>query len=95
MLYVCGMENSGIVQACESAGGATALARRLGVGPSAVAQWRSGDRPVPAERCVQIEQSTGVRRWLLRQADWWRIWPELIGAPDAPPAGTAPAERAA
>lgn len=45
-----------------------------------------GVRPVPIERCVEIEQKTerAVRRWDLRPDDWHRIWPELIGAEGAP-----------
>jgi hypothetical protein len=27
-----------------------------------------------------------VAEWDLRADDWWRIWPELIGAAGAPPA---------
>ena len=36
---------------------------------------------------VRIESVTdkAVMRWDLRPNDWWQIWPELIGHPDAPP----------
>lgn len=35
---------------------------------------------------VRIESVTekAVMRWDLRPNDWWQIWPELIGHPDAP-----------
>ncbi|WP_018610201.1 transcriptional regulator [Uliginosibacterium gangwonense] len=54
------------------------LARRLGVTQGAVSQWLKGVRPIPIERCVEIEQATGgvVTRQELR-TDWALIWPEL------------------
>jgi len=57
------------------------LARRLGVTQSAVNQWLKGVRPIPIERCVEIEQATGggVTRQELR-TDWALIWPELSAA---------------
>mgnify|MGYP002077601733 FL=1 len=81
-------------------GSAAVLARALGVSPSAVHEWASGRRPLPIERCVQIERltATKVRRWELRPDDWHGIWPELIGAEGAPAAPTPEpcnAERAA
>ena len=81
---------SPIERACEALGGPSALARALGIKPPTVSEWRVGARPVPIERCVAIEQATGgeVRRWDLRPEDWYRIWPELIGAEGAPPAPT-------
>lgn len=51
----------------------------------------------PAE-AVQVEAKSGrqVRRWDLRQADWHRIWPELIGQEGAPPIpANPPAQEAA
>lgn len=62
------------------------FARELEVTPAFVSQLLSGMRPVPIERCVQIEQLTAgaVRRWDLRPQDWWRIWPELVGMNGAP-----------
>lgn len=78
--------NAAIERATELLGGQSRLASAIGVTPPAVAEWRKGIRPVPVERCVQIEQSTcgAVRRWDLRPEDWFRIWPELIGARGAP-----------
>ncbi|WP_186058886.1 YdaS family helix-turn-helix protein [Burkholderia gladioli] len=54
------------------------FARRLGVAPSVVSQWRTGARPVPVKSCVAIERITGglVARRDLR-SDWREIWPEL------------------
>lgn len=51
-----------------------------------VSQWCAGLKPVPIERCVDIERATAgaVRRWDLRPDDWHRIWPELIDHRDAP-----------
>jgi DNA-binding transcriptional regulator YdaS (Cro superfamily) len=56
-----------------------AFARRLGVPPALVSQWRTGVRRVPLERCVSIEQATekAVTRKDLRPDDWHLIWPEL------------------
>ncbi|NIF85268.1 helix-turn-helix domain-containing protein [Comamonas sp. Tr-654] len=47
-----------ISTAAELVGGVSALARLLGVTPSAVHQWLRGHRPVPAERCPVIERLT-------------------------------------
>jgi hypothetical protein len=33
---------------------------------------------------VDLESGGAVRRWHLRPLDWYRIWPELIGADGAP-----------
>lgn len=67
-------------------GGQSRLAAALGVTPPAIAEWRKGTRPVPLERCVQIERATSgaVRRWDLRPDDWHLIWPELVGTEGAP-----------
>ena len=64
------------------------FARTLGLNPDQVRQWRHGHdnrQPSPAN-CVEIEVATGgaVMRWDLRPADWWRVWPELIGKKGAP-----------
>lgn len=34
------------------------LADALRVSPVLISQWRNGGRPVPAERCPEIEQAT-------------------------------------
>jgi len=78
--------------AVEILGSQAALAARLNVKQPTISEWSRGDRPVPLERCVEIETATngGVRRWHLRPNDWHRIWPELIGAQGAPQPEPAP-----
>lgn len=76
-------------------GGRTQFAARVGLSPiylSQLAARQDGREPSP-ECCVRIEQMTDglVRRWELRQSDWHRIWPELIGT-DGSPQLHAPAE---
>lgn len=68
-------------------GVAARLARDIKVQASLVSFWADGRRPVPVERCVQIEYATGgqVMRWDTRPLDWHRIWPELRTRVDAPP----------
>lgn len=79
-------------------GRAVRLAEAIGIAspsnPTLIYQWASGVRPVPIERCLDIERVTdgAVRRRDLRPDDWWRIWPELIGADGAP---EVPAEERA
>jgi DNA-binding transcriptional regulator YdaS (Cro superfamily) len=77
-----------IINACKIAGGTKKLALTLGVSQSAIAQWCSGVRPVPVERCFAIEQATGgaVTRRDLCPDKWHLIWPELA-AKDATPPG--------
>lgn len=60
-------------------GGQFALATELGITPVLINQWANEKRPVPPERCVQIERATkgAVARPDLRPDDWERIWPEL------------------
>lgn len=71
--------NSGIDKAIAEVGSAEELAKHLGVWRSAISQMRTGQRPVPAERAVQIEKIPGVTvtRIDLRPHDWWKLWPEL------------------
>ncbi len=68
-----------IDRACEVLGSQRALADLLRVRPATVSQWRNGIRPIPIERCTEIEMVTGgaVTRRDLRPDDWQRIWPEL------------------
>jgi len=77
MLYAESM-NKAFERACDLVGAAN-LARSLGVTPQAVNAWKKGERPVPVERCVEIEHATdgAVTRRDLRPDDWERIWPEL------------------
>ena len=64
--------------ASEGRGAASGLSRALGVAPSLVSQWASGDRPVPVDRCVAIERATNgaVTRQELLPDRWRAIWPE-------------------
>lgn len=61
--------------AIKEAGSAAELARRLGVVPMTVSQWKKRGQ-VPAERCLDVEAATGVSRHDLR--------PDVFGpAPEA------------
>ena len=73
------MATHAINQARDLIGGTSALARVTGVKAPTVCQWISGDRPVPARFCPQIEMAPNgaVTRKDLRPADWHLIWPEL------------------
>lgn len=59
-------------------GSALILAKRLGVSPVSISQWRSGTRKVPMKICVAIEQTSNgaVTRADLRPDDWPLLWPE-------------------
>ncbi len=74
------MKNSHLIKASEILGSQALLAKAIGVTQPTLNQWISGDRPVPIERCVLIEQATNgqVTRKDLRPDDWHRIWPELV-----------------
>lgn len=67
-------------------GAQAALAKASTTPAPLLSQWASGARPVPVDRCAQLEATTGrqVMRWDLRPDDWYRHWPELIGADGAP-----------
>lgn len=60
-------------------GGATSLAKALGVSVSYLSQMASGAAAISPARCVAIEQATAgaVTRRDLRPDDWAAIWPEL------------------
>ncbi|OZI79888.1 transcriptional regulator [Bordetella genomosp. 2] len=62
-----------------------ALARAIGAPISNMSDWASGRRPVPIERCPDIERATAgaVTRRDLRPDDWERIWPELAAQQEA------------
>lgn len=79
MLYYEGM-NTPFDKACDLVGPAN-LARLLGVTPQAINEWKKKKRPIPLDRCTQIEQATNgaVTRKDLRPDDWHLIWPELAG----------------
>lgn len=70
-------------RAFEAAGGPTALAAALQIRQSVVSNWRMRGR-IPAARCIQVEQLTGVSRHELR--------PDVFGeAPQGEPAPLAKA----
>lgn len=76
------------------------LRERIGVKSDAqVRQWQHGyaDRQPSPEYTIAIEFATEgkVRRWDLRPNDWWRIWPEQVGTPGAPPVPQLAEERKA
>lgn len=84
-----------IQKAIDTLGSQAQMAMALGVRQPTISEWVRGDRPIPVERCVQIEQATNgvVRRWDLRPDDWHRIWPELVDAEGAPPTQPAQAQE--
>ena len=63
-----------------------ALAELVGVNEQYLYQCLTGRKAMKPEEAVRIERDSGqkVRRWHLRQEDWHRIWPELIGKKGAP-----------
>jgi len=52
----------GLLRAIETAGGISALARKLGISQAALSKWRR----VPSHQIVAIERVTGVPREELR-----------------------------
>ncbi len=58
--------DAGLAAAIEAAGSRTELARRLGITPGAISQWKR----IPIERVPDVEAATGVRRSVLRP-DFW------------------------
>jgi DNA-binding transcriptional regulator YdaS (Cro superfamily) len=67
--------SNAILKAADLLGGQASLARAMGVQPPTVNQWAKGDRPIPAERCPQIEALTagGVRCEELRPDVNWAV----------------------
>lgn len=62
-----------IEKSCASLGSQKALANAIGVTQATVSQWVHGRRPIPAERCPEIERLTAgaVRCEDLRpDVDW-------------------------
>jgi len=78
----------------EKYGRGQALATAIGVPQSFVVKMASGEKQVPAERCVPIERATAgaVTRKDLRPDDWQDIWPELA---TPQPTTTEPAQAGA
>ncbi|MGT2453756.1 YdaS family helix-turn-helix protein [Cupriavidus basilensis] len=71
---------------------AAELARKVGLAPTVVYQWRAGIRPVPVDRCAAVERATdgAVTRKDLRPDDWQEIWPELAQPPVVSTTGESP-----
>jgi TorA maturation chaperone TorD len=57
-----GRSNEGLQQAIHAAGGATELARRIGISQPSISNWSR----VPAERVLAVEAATGIGRATLR-----------------------------
>jgi len=55
------------------------FSKRTGIPMSSLSFWRHGKRPVPFERCPQIEAATKgmVTRRELCPDNWQELWPEL------------------
>lgn len=72
------------------------LATKLAITPVLINQWANAKRPIPPERCVEIERATNgeVTRPELRPDDWERIWPELAVIRNANPSVSQTRERA-
>jgi DNA-binding transcriptional regulator YdaS (Cro superfamily) len=56
------INDTGLQKAIEAAGNRTALAEKLGITLGAVSQWDK----IPLNRVLQVEEVTGVPRYLLR-----------------------------
>ena len=55
-----------LTRAIEYAGGSSALARRIGVSPSAVTNWSKLVKRISPENAVRIENVTGIPREEIR-----------------------------
>ncbi|MBU3595112.1 helix-turn-helix domain-containing protein [Polynucleobacter sp. 86C-FISCH] len=66
-------------KAIEYVGNAGALASKLKVVPSTIANWKARTGMVPPKYCAKIEQITGgaITRQDLRPNDWLEYWPDL------------------
>jgi DNA-binding transcriptional regulator YdaS (Cro superfamily) len=83
----CYSEVMKLIEYVKSRGSQRDLADKIGITPVLISQWANELRPVPPERCVEIERATGgqVTRKDLRPEDWHKIWPELVVAAQATP----------
>jgi TorA maturation chaperone TorD len=63
----------GLIEAIRAAGGATELARRIGISQPSVSNWSR----VPAERVLLVEAATGVAREILRPDLYDRLHGQL------------------
>ena len=75
----CYSELMKLIDYTKTRGSQRSLADKLGITPVLISQWANELRPVPPERCVEIEKATDgeVARQDLRPEDWQKIWPEL------------------
>lgn len=73
----------------DALGGTGQVARKAGVSPPSVSEWRrSGiprDKLIVLAAELEVATSRRVTRHGLFPQDWHRIWPELITAEGAPP----------
>ncbi|NQW92666.1 MAG: helix-turn-helix domain-containing protein [Polaromonas sp.] len=76
---------TGLNKAITVAGSQKALAKAIGLGQSAVANWLKRGGLVPVEYCASIEIafSGAVTRKDLRPDDWEMYWPELAASESA------------
>jgi hypothetical protein len=70
-----------------------ALAEVIDCHPMHVWACITGRKNMDAALAAHAERMTGLRRWFLRQDDWWDIWPELIGRPGVPEPKAPPLPR--
>ena len=82
----CKPIESPLESAIDQLGGVSKLASALGVGQSAVSNWRARGTTLNAAHCLAIERATAgaVTRRDLRPEDWHLIWPDLVGTDGAP-----------
>jgi DNA-binding transcriptional regulator YdaS (Cro superfamily) len=87
-LILAAMDNSTFREAVEDLGGQLKAAALLGITQGAVSQMSGGKRPVPLERCVEIERLTSGRfpcERLRPDVVWRRVvdtaWPWNSGKP--------------
>lgn len=81
-------DKTSIELAIAAVGTATGLAEALDVSVQAVGQWKAGARPIPPERCVEIERLTNgtvSADSLSPDSRWIRVhdpsWPHPGGRP--------------
>lgn len=73
IVIVLGMDLKTYIELAGERGTNLVLASAIGVSPVIISQWKTGARPVPAERCPAIEKATSgaVRCEDLRpDVDW-------------------------
>jgi len=77
--------NAAIDRAAQICGGFATLARELGIGQSAISNWKARGSEIDPLFCSAIERLTSgaVTRQDLRPDDWREIWPELAELAEA------------